>query len=67
MDKQINFILQVYTVLLYGLIIYVECVYLEPMNHTDAFRPIAIFFFILDWFYIEFMSDLVKEKTPKPL
>lgn len=67
MEKQINFLLQVYSMLLYGLIIYVESTFLSQYNHTDLFRPWFIVFFILDWLYINKMTDLLKEKTPKHL
>lgn len=67
MEKQINFLLQVYSVLLYGLIVYVECVFLLPYRGTELFRPWFIVFFILDWLYINKMTDLLKEKTPNDL
>lgn len=67
MEKNLNFLLQVYSVLLYGLIIYVESTFLSPYDNTDLFRPWFIVFFILDWLYIDKMSDLLKEKRPKHL
>lgn len=67
MEKQINFILQVYSVLLYGLIVYVECVFMLPYKHTELFNAWFIVFFMLDWLYINKMTDLLKEKTPKHL
>jgi hypothetical protein len=67
MEKQINFILQVYTVLLYGLIIYVECEFLLPYKGTELFSSWLIDFVILDWIYVNKMTELVKENPPKDL
>lgn len=67
MEKNLNFILQVYSVLLYGLIIYIECVFLLPYKGTELFTSWGIDFFILDWIYVNKMTDLLKEKTPNPL
>lgn len=67
MEKQINFLLQVYSVLLYGLIIYVECVFLLPYRGTELFLTWGVIFFGLDWLYVNNMTELLKEKTPKDL
>lgn len=61
MEKQINFILQIYSVLLYGLIIYVECNFLLPLKGTELFSSWLIDFVILDWIYVNKMTKLLKE------
>lgn len=67
MEKHLNFILQVYSVLLYSLIIYVECIFMLPYRGTDLFTTWGIIFFGLDWLYVNKMTNLLKEKRPKHL
>lgn len=61
MEKQINFILQIYSVLLYALIIYVECNFLLPIQNTELYSSWLIDFVILDWIYVNKMTKLIKE------
>lgn len=67
MEKQINFILKVYSVLLYGLIIYVECIFMLPYTGTELFKTWSIVFFMLDWLYLYKMTDLLKKNQPNDL
>jgi len=52
MEKHLNFILNIYSVLLYGLIIYIECIFLLPYKRTDLFYLWLCVFIYLDWLYV---------------